>query len=103
MGNAEINEIKSQIGQIQGKLADAKDRLRDAQFRATGLTVGQIVMKTSWHSGKDECLVCVKGWGNFGVDSVKIKKDGTAGKQSAGYMKKWRLLTAEEQNALEGK
>lgn len=103
MANPEVEEIKSQIGQLQSKLKSAQLRLKDAQFRATGLSVGQVIMVQS-HSGIDTYMISVTGWGDYNcVGGVKIKKDGTAGKQSAGYIPKWRELTPEEQQKLGNK
>lgn len=87
----EINEIRSQIGQLEQKLTEAKARLSEAGLRHLGLSVGDVIIA---HVGsKRECLASVTGcnvsWGEPRVEAIKVKKDGTVGGVSAGYICEW--------------
>ena len=83
----EINEIRSQIGQLKSKIRDAEARLEDAGLRHLGLSRGDII-KTP--RGLVCVTGCVAGWSSAPrPEGVKVKKDGTAGAQSAGYIREW--------------
>ena len=89
----EVLEIRSQITALDAKRRDALARLDAAALRHLGLSIGDRIIVTM--GPKDfEAVVT-------GVDSamwsdrprptaVKVKKDGTAGEASAGYIREWR-------------
>ena len=83
----EINEIRNEIAQLRRKVMSAESRLEDAGLRHLGLSIGDII-KTP------RGLVCVTGCETRlpttpRPKGVKVKKDGTAGNQSAGYISEW--------------
>ena len=93
MDLSEVNEIRAQIGQIDAKRKDAVRRLNAAGLRALGLSVGDRIIATS--CGKDfevEVEGCESRHGSPRVLGTRVKKDGTAGQQSAGYIDVWRKL-----------
>ena len=86
-----FNEIREEVKQLQIKLADANKRLEAAGLEYLGLSIGDVIVA---HVGtKRECLASVKGcavsWGNPRVEAFKIKRDGTVGGISAGYIDEW--------------
>jgi hypothetical protein len=87
----EINEIRSQIGQLQQKISEAEKRLEQAGLKHLGLAVGDVIVA---HVGSNrECMASVTGckatYGAPRVEAVKIKKDGTVSQISAGYISEW--------------
>lgn len=87
----EINEIRSQIGTLKAKLRNANDRLREAGLRHIGLKIGdRIEVKGKFVAEVTSCDVWPHGIWPVGV---KVKKDGTVGHQSAGFIgDNWRKL-----------
>lgn len=90
----EINEIKSQIGQLQVKLSEAQKRLEDAGMRHIGLKCGDRIEV----DGIGIVEVTGVAFPPFRVsprpEGLKVKKNGRVGKQSAGYIgsNSWRKL-----------
>ena len=88
----EINEIRSQIGQLKQKLKDAQMRLEQAGLKAIGLSVGDRI-KTK--KSVIEVIGCeVSTWSDPRPIGLKVKKDGTTGAQSAGWLSEgeWELV-----------
>jgi hypothetical protein len=88
----EVNEIRSQIGQLRAKIQDAEDRLESAALKALGLSVNDRIFVRNRY-GIDaliEVRGCTSSWGTPRPEGVKVKKDGTAGVSSAGYIDNWR-------------
>ena len=81
----EINEIFSQLGQIQQKLKEARKRLEQAGLKALGLSVGDRIKTAKGLVEVTECEVFT--WGDPRPTGLKVKKDGTTGTQSAGWLR----------------
>jgi hypothetical protein len=79
----EIKEIRSQIGQLQQKLRDARKRLEQEALKGLGLSVGDRI-KTP--RGLVEVTGCEVFSNTISLYGVEVKKDGTTGTQSAGYI-----------------
>lgn len=77
----EVNEIRSQIGTLQAKIVEAKKRLEEAGLRKLGLSIGD---RITTNKGLVEVTGCDAARGYPRPLGVKVKKDGTAGEQSAG-------------------
>jgi len=88
----EINEIRSQIGQLERKLRDARKRLEKAGLKVLGISVGDRI-KTP--KGLAEVTGCeVSTFSDPRPTGLKVKKDGTTGEQSIGYVfrKDWERV-----------
>jgi hypothetical protein len=86
----EISEIKSQIGTLNAKLRDANERLCAAWLKHHGLSVGDRIMV---HDHKKPFEAEISRCNEYGrLLGVKVKSDGSAGLQSAGYIGKWDKL-----------
>ena len=83
----EVNEIRSQIGQLRAKIRDAEARLEDAGLRHLGLSRGDVIQT---QRGLVAVTGCSATRGDPRPEGVKVKKDGTPGGQSAGYILEWR-------------
>lgn len=79
----EINEIKSQMGQLRQKLTAAKKRLEQAGLKALGLSVGDVIKTKKGLVHVTGCEA-VSHW--VWPVGLKVKKDGTVGQQSAGHI-----------------
>lgn len=91
MDMKEINQIRSQIGQLDSKMADAKARLEAAGLRALGLELGsRIICEERNKEQLAEVTGCEASYGTPRPKAVKVKKDGTTSSVSAGYIGKWR-------------
>jgi len=87
----EVNEIRSQIGDLCANIREAEKRLVQAGLRQLGLKIGDRI-KTG--NTVVEITGCETRDGDPRPTGVKVKKDGTAGAQSAGYIyrKDWVKL-----------
>ena len=96
MNMEEVNEIRSQIGQLRARMMDAQSRLEDAGLRAIGLKHGdRIEAKCGRWNGFVMVTGCMASYGTPRPTGVKIKADGTPGQASAGYIKAWEKIDAE--------
>lgn len=92
----EINQIRSEIGTLRKKLADAQFRLEQAGLRHLGLSVGDVIEVKTRRGWLDVSVTgCNAKFGEPNPLGVKMKKDGTVGSQSAGYISTWRKKEAD--------
>lgn len=89
----EVNEIRSQIGQLESKMREARARLEQAGLKALGLCVGDRIE----HSGRGSEMIaevtgCEVNWGEPRPTGKKVKKDGSVSSISAGYISEWRKV-----------
>lgn len=88
----ETHQIRSEIEQLEAKLRDARYRLNEAGLRQMGLQVGDRIevlgkiVEVTGSLGAD--------YGNPRPEGVYVKKDGTAGQNSAGFIpeNEWKKL-----------
>jgi hypothetical protein len=89
----EVLEIRSQIGQLEAKKRDAVKRLDEAALRHMGLCIGDRIIATRF-GDEFECSVIGVADAAYSRNprpsAMRVKKDGTVGTQSAGYIGEWR-------------
>ena len=89
----EVLEIRSQIGQLEAKMRDAMKRLDEAALRHMGLCIGDRIIVIR-HRESFECAVTGVADAAYSnkprPSAIRVKKDGTVGTQSAGYIDEWR-------------
>jgi hypothetical protein len=92
MNMDEVNEIKAQLQQLRTQTVQLNKQLVGAGLRALGLKVGDRIMVTK----KDvQFWVEVTGCNtavNPRPEGVKVKTDGCAGMQGAGFIDQWRKV-----------
>ena len=93
MNMDEVNEIKAHIQQLRTQTVQLNKQLVAAGLRALGLEVGDRIFVKDW--GDLEKLVEVTGCntaGNLRPEGVKVKSDGCAGMQGAGFIDQWQKV-----------
>jgi hypothetical protein len=92
MNMDEVNEIRAQLQRRRAQTVQLNKQLVGAGLRALGLSVGDRIMVTK----KDEQFwVEVTGCNtadNLRPEGVKVKTDGCAGNQGAGWIDQWRKV-----------
>jgi hypothetical protein len=93
MNMDEVNEIKAQIHQIRRQTLLLNKQLVVAGLRALDLKVGDRILVKDWGDG--EKFVEVTGCNTANTlrpEGVKVKTDGCAGMQGAGFIDQWRKV-----------
>ena len=86
MSMKQVNEIRSQIGQLRQKQQEAEARLVIAGLAAIGLSIGD---RITTRKGVVEVSGCEASWGKPRPTGFKVKANGEAGSVSAGYIDQW--------------
>ena len=93
MSQKKIDNIKSQIGQYRQRICELEAQGKQAALEVMGLKVGDRII-VAGRTGDFEAQVTGVDCWDFSPrpTAVKIKKDGTAGNQSVGYIgaREWR-------------
>jgi hypothetical protein len=93
MNMDEVNEIKAQLQQLRTQTVQLNKQLVVAGLRALDLKVGDRIMVTK----KDvqfwvEVTGCNTALAHPRPEGVKVKTDGCAGMQGAGWIDQWRKV-----------
>lgn len=99
MSQKKIDNIKSQIGQYKQRIRELEAQGKQATLEVMGLKVGDRIIVAGRNGDFEAQVTGVDHW-DFSPrpTAVKIKKDGTAGSQSVGWIgaREWRKREAGE-------
>ena len=89
----EINRTKSQIANYKEKIRGLEEHGENLALLSLGLSIGDRIIVEGGHVRRafEAEVIGVESWSQAPrPKAMKIKKDGTVGEQSAGYISKWR-------------
>ena len=91
MSMKEINEIRSQIGDLRARITSAQSRLADACMKHNGVKIGDRIRVIS---PRGDFLADVSAWNTISSGSgrpvaLRVSKNGKSGATSAGYIAEW--------------
>jgi hypothetical protein len=93
MNMDEVNEIRAHIKQSRTQTLQLNKQLVVAGLRVLDLKIGDRIMVTKW---REQFWVEVTGCNTYSYprpEGVKVKTDGCAGMQSAGFIDQWRKVS----------
>lgn len=99
MSQGKIDNIKSQIGQYKKRIRELEAQGKQAALEVMGLKVGDRIIVAGRKGDFEAQVTGVDHWDlSPRPTAVNIKKDGTAGSQSVGWigLREWRKREAGE-------
>tara|TARA_R110000868_G_scaffold92457_6_gene256632 strand:- start:3596 stop:3877 length:282 start_codon:yes stop_codon:yes gene_type:complete len=90
MSAAEINALKSRVGDLMHQLSEAKNRLREAEIAAAPVKVGDIV---SCCGVEHRVTEVIPSYSKVWVKGNPKKKDGTWGIAVRALYSDWQLVS----------
>ena len=99
MSQKKIDNIKSQIGQYKQRICELEAQGEQAALEWLGLKVGDRIIIAGRTGDFEAQVTGVDHWAfSPRPTAVKIKKDGTAGNQSVGWIgsREWRKREAHQ-------